>query len=277
MNKIFVVDDQKAVCYSLKRLLESEGFDVQTATSGKAALKMLKDSKPDVMLIDVKMPEMDGFEVLKKVKEADSKIQVVMMTTFSTTEMAIQAMKSGAYDYTIKPLDNNDLIGRLKGALKTKALMEDVVTVEESEDYIPGERIIGKSLKMLEVFKQIGKIAPVATTVLITGESGTGKELVARAIYHHSNRANKPFLAINCAAIPEHLIESELFGYERGAFTGADSRRIGKFEQCDGGTIFLDEIGDMPLFTQAKLLRSLQGGNFQRLGGIETVRSDVRI
>lgn len=277
MNKIFVVDDQKAVCYSLKRLLESEGFDVQTATSGKAALKMLKDSKPDVMLIDVKMPEMDGFEVLKKVKEADSKIQVVMMTAFSTTEMAIQAMKSGAYDYTIKPLDNNDLIGRLKGALKTKALMEDVVTVEESEDYIPGERIIGKSLKMLEVFKQIGKIAPVATTVLITGESGTGKELVARAIYHHSNRANKPFLAINCAAIPEHLIESELFGYERGAFTGADSRRIGKFEQCDGGTIFLDEIGDMPLFTQAKLLRSLQGGNFQRLGGIETVRSDVRI
>ncbi|GER94723.1 sigma-54-dependent Fis family transcriptional regulator [hot springs metagenome] len=277
MNKILVVDDQKTVCYSIQRLLQSEGYDVITTTSGIEAIKIVENISPELVIMDVRMPEIDGLEVLKKIKEKYPKVQVIMMTAFSTTEKAIQAIKSGAYDYLTKPFDNDELLARVRDAIKTKRLIEEVVTFDEVKDYTVGERIIGKSPAMLEIYKQIGRIAPTDTTVLIKGENGTGKELVARAIYHYSNRSSKPFLAINCAAIPEQLLESELFGYERGAFTGADFKRIGKFEQCSEGTIFLDEIGDMPIGLQAKLLRVLQDGKFQRLGGTETIETNVRI
>ncbi|MFN3479683.1 MAG: sigma-54-dependent transcriptional regulator [Thermodesulfovibrionales bacterium] len=276
-NKILVVDDQRTVCYSLQRFLQSEGYNVHTATSGEDALSVLNDIKPDLVIMDVRMPEMDGIEVLRKIKESHPQIQVIMMTAFSTTEKAIQAIKLGAYDYLTKPFDNDELLIRVRDAIKTKELMNEVVTFNASDDFTGGERIIGKSPAMLDIYKQIGKAAPTDATVLIKGENGTGKELVARAIYHYSNRSTKPFLAINCAAIPEQLLESELFGYERGAFTGADFRRIGKFEQCSAGTIFLDEIGDMPLGLQSKLLRVLQDGKFQRLGGTDTIETDVRI
>ncbi len=277
MSKILVVDDQKTVCYSLQRFLQSEGYDVHTATSGEDALSVLNDANPDLVIMDVRMPEMDGLEVLRRIKESHPKVQVIMMTAFSTTEKAIEAIKLGAYDYLTKPFDNDELLIRAKNAIKTREMMEEVVTFDEVKDYAGGERIIGKSPAMLDIYKQIGRAAPTDATVLIKGENGTGKELVARAIYHYSNRSSKPFLAINCAAIPEQLLESELFGYERGAFTGADFKRIGKFEQCNGGTIFLDEIGDMPVGLQAKLLRILQDGKFQRLGGTETIETNVRI
>ncbi|MDI6728219.1 MAG: sigma-54 dependent transcriptional regulator [Thermodesulfovibrionales bacterium] len=277
MSKILVVDDQKTVCYSLQRFLQSEGYDVHTATSGEDALSVLNDANPDLVIMDVRMPEMDGLEVLRRIKESHPKVQVIMMTAFSTTEKAIEAIKLGAYDYLTKPFDNDELLIRAKDAIKTREMMEEVVTFDEVKDYAGGERIIGKSPAMLDIYKQIGRAAPTDATVLIKGENGTGKELVARAIYHYSNRSSKPFLAINCAAIPEQLLESELFGYERGAFTGADFKRIGKFEQCNGGTIFLDEIGDMPVGLQAKLLRILQDGKFQRLGGTETIETNVRI
>ncbi|GBE01753.1 nitrogen regulation protein [bacterium BMS3Bbin06] len=276
-DKILVVDDQRAVCYSLKRFLSSEGFHVETAISGEEALKKIESLRPDVVIMDVRMPELGGLEALAMIKESHSKVQVIMMTAYSTTEKAIEAMKLGAYDYLVKPFDNDELLRLIKDALRTRAMMEAVVSFDEWEESVSGEKIIGKSQEMLDIYKQLGRIAPTDASVLILGESGTGKELIARAVYHHSNRSNKPFLTINCAAIPEQLLESELFGYERGAFTGADFKRLGKFEQCSGGTIFLDEIGDMPLSIQAKLLRVLQDGRFQRLGGSETIETDVRI
>lgn len=277
MSKILVVDDQKTVCYSLQRFLQSEGYDVHTTTSGEDALLVFNDIKPDLVIMDVRMPDMDGIEVLEKIKKSHPDVQVIMMTAFSTTEKAIQAIKLGAYDYLTKPFDNDELLMRVRDAIKTKKLMSEAVAFDVSDDYSSCERIIGKSQAMLYIYKQIGKVAPTDAPVLIKGESGTGKELIARAIYHYSNRQTKPFLAINCAAIPEQLLESELFGYERGAFTGADFKRIGKFEQCSGGTLFLDEIGDMSLSLQAKLLRVIQDGRFQRLGGTETIETDVRI
>ncbi len=276
-DKILVVDDQRAVCYSLKRFLSSEGFHVETAISGEEALKKIESSRPDVVIMDVRMPEVGGLEALAMIKESHSRVQVIMMTAYSTTEKAIEAMKLGAYDYLVKPFDNDELLRLIRDALMTRAMMEDVVSFDEWEESVSGEKIIGKSQEMLDIYKQIGRIAPTDASVLILGESGTGKELIARAVYHHSTRLNKPFLTINCAAIPEQLLESELFGYERGAFTGADFKRLGKFEQCSSGTMFLDEIGDMPLSIQAKLLRVLQDGRFQRLGGSETIETDVRI
>lgn len=277
MSKILVVDDQKTVCYSLQRFLQSEGYDVLTTTSPKEAIKIIDDIEPAIVIMDVRMPEMDGIDVLKRIKESSPMIQVIMMTAFSTTEKAIQAMKFGAFDYITKPFDNEELLLRVRDALRTRELMNEVIVFDESGEYMGREMIVGKSPPMLNIYKQIGKVAPTDTPVLIKGESGSGKELIARAIYHYSNRSTKPFLAINCSAIPEHLLESELFGYEKGAFTGADFRRIGKFEQLNGGTMFLDEIGDMPLTLQAKLLRVLQDGSFQRLGSTEEIKTDVRI
>jgi len=248
-----------------------------TATSGDQALACLNDFRPDLVVADVQMPEMDGLALLEAIKEQAPDLQVILITAYSTTDKAIEAMKLGAYDYLLKPFDNASLLARIREAIRAREMMADVVSFDNWEEMPTGERIIGKSPEMLAVYKQIGKAAPSDATVLIQGESGTGKELVALAIYHHSRRADKPFLDINCAALPEQLLESELFGYEQGAFTGADFKRIGKFEQLNGGTIFLDEIGDMPLATQTKLLRILQDGSFQRLGGTETVTVDVRI
>jgi two-component system nitrogen regulation response regulator GlnG len=221
---------------------------------------------------------MNGLETLRRIRETNAKLPVIMMTAYGTTQTAIEAMKLGAYDYLLKPFDVPKLKQIIAAALKAARDMKQVVSYQpllESEDYDLG--IVGRSEAMQNVFKLIGQLAGSDATALITGESGTGKELVARAIYHHSRRSGRSFLAINCAAIPENLLESELFGHEKGAFTGANSQRIGKFEQCDQGTIFLDEIGDMSLATQTKILRVLQSGTFERVGGNQPIRVDVRV
>jgi two-component system nitrogen regulation response regulator GlnG len=228
--------------------------------------------------MDVRMGGISGLETLRRLREMDAKLPVIMMTAYGTTQTAIEAMKLGAYDYLLKPFDVPKLKQLIGSALNAARAMKQVVSYQpllESEDYDVG--IVGRSEAMQNVFKLVGQLAGSDATALITGESGTGKELVARAIYHHSKRSNERFLAINCAAIPENLLEAELFGHEKGAFTGATSQRIGKFEQCNHGTIFLDEIGDMSLATQTKILRVLQDGSFERVGGNEVVKVDVRI
>jgi two-component system nitrogen regulation response regulator GlnG len=241
-------------------------------------LKILPRLKPDLVIMDVRMGGLSGLETLRRLRQTDAKQMVIMMTAYGTTQTAIEAMKLGAYDYLLKPFDVPRLKQIVLNALKAARDMRQVVSYQpllESEDYDVG--IIGRSEPMQNVFKIIGQLAGSNATALITGESGTGKELVARAVYHHSKRSDAPFLAINCAAIPENLLESELFGHEKGAFTGASTQRIGKFEQCNGGTIFLDEIGDMTLATQAKILRVLQSGSFERVGGNQPIKVDVRV
>jgi DNA-binding NtrC family response regulator len=277
MRKIVVVDDQKTVCYSIKRFLESKNFIVKTTCNPLEALKIIEDDKFDIAIIDVKMPNVNGIELLKLIKDKDNDIQVIMMTAFSATDKAIEAMKLGAYEYITKPFENDDLLKHINSALNVRKILESTISFSDGDDLELEEKLIGKSRSMLEIYKIIGKVAPTDATVLITGESGTGKELIARAIHKHSKRDTKPFLAINCAAIPENLLESELFGYEKGAFTGADHKKIGKFEQYNGGTIFLDEIGELALSIQSKLLRVLQDGSFQRIGSNETIKSNVRI
>jgi nitrogen regulation protein NR(I) len=275
VDKILVVDDEKGVCHSFKKILGRRGYDVITANNGIEAIEKAGRENPSLVIMDVSMPKMDGLETLMRLKGHHPALTVIMMTAYSTSERAITAMKYGAYDYFTKPCDNDTLIALVeKAVMDTK--MSTPVTFDGIEDD-KGDRIIGRSPAMLDIFKKIGQVSGSDVTVLIRGETGTGKELIARAIYHHSERVNKPFLPVNCAAIPENLLESELFGHEKGAFTGADNRKIGKFEQCDTGTMFLDEIGDMPFPLQAKLLRVLQDGCFQRLGGKEEIKTDVRI
>jgi two-component system nitrogen regulation response regulator GlnG len=228
--------------------------------------------------MDVRMGGINGLETLRRIRAANPKLLVILMTAYGTTQTAIEAMKLGAYDYLLKPFDALKIKELIGNALKAAHDMKQVVSYQpllESEDYELG--IVGRSGVMQQVFKLIGQVAATDATALITGESGTGKELVARAIYHHSNRNQQPFLTVNCAAIPEQLLESELFGHERGAFTGATTQRIGKFEQCNKGTIFLDEIGDMTPATQTKILRVLQSGTFERVGGNQPIQVDVRI
>jgi len=222
------------------------------------------------------MPKTSGLEVLKRIKEHYPKLPVIMMTAYSDTDTAIEAMKLGAFDYVTKPFENQEIRQLIEKGLKAYQMMKDTVLFQ-SETGEREDKIIGSSRVMHEIYKTIGQVAESDTTVLIQGESGTGKELVARAIHHHSQRKEKPFVAVNCAAIPESLLESELFGYEKGAFSGADSRKIGKFEQSSTGTIFLDEIGDMSLMTQSKILRVLQDQTVERLGGKETIKVDIRI
>ena len=278
MDKVLLIDDEADVLYSFKRIFDQPDIELHTANSGEEALKLVPRIKPDLVIMDVRMGGISGLETLRRLRQGDAKVLVIMMTAYGATQTAIEAMKLGAYDYLLKPFDVPKLKQVVVAALKAARDMKQVVSYQpllESEDYEQG--IIGRSESMQGVFKMIGQLAMSDATALITGESGTGKELVARAIYHHGRRAGKPFLAINCAAIPENLLESELFGHEKGAFTGATAQRIGKFEQCDGGTIFLDEIGDMSLPTQAKILRVLQAGAFERVGGNETVKVDVRV
>jgi len=277
MSTILIVDDQPAICYSLKRLFESEGLEPLTAKGGHEALKVLKDTIVDIALIDVRMPDMDGLELLSIIKQQNINVQVLMMTAFSSTEKAIEAIRLGAYDYLTKPVDNDELLKIVRDILRVREFTSTLVGFGGEDADFDGDRIIGNSPQMLEIYKTIGRVAPTDATVLIRGESGTGKELIARAIYHYSKRAKMPFLAVNCAAIVDALLESELFGHERGAFTGAEYRKIGKFERCHKGTLFLDEIGDMSLKTQAKVLRALQDGTFERVGGNETIKTDVRI
>src|SRR3954469_891930 len=277
-DKLLLVDDEADVQYSFRRIFDSPDMDLATASSGEEALKTIPRIKPDLVLMDVRMGGISGLETLRRIRQIDAKLPVIMMTAYGTTQTAIEAMKLGAYDYLLKPFDVPKLKEIVFGALKASRDMKRVVSYEpllESEDYDIG--VVGRSEPMQQVFKLVGQLAGSDATALITGESGTGKELVARAIYHHGNRSQQAFLAVNCAAIPEQLLESELFGHERGSFTGATLQRIGKFEQCNKGTIFLDEIGDMTPTTQTKILRVLQSGTFERVGGNQPIKVDVRI
>jgi nitrogen regulation protein NR(I) len=277
MQTILIVDDDKSIRYSLKRMMEKD-FSILTAQNGEEALGRFRENPPDLIIMDIKMPGRSGIEILKEIRSIDPKSLVIIMTAYGTTETAIEAMKYGAFDYILKPFSIPKMKDLIEKALSLRRLMREEVTYAAREGTGEGERerIIGTSSKMQEIYKLIGQVAPSDVTVLLRGESGTGKELVARAIYQHSLRSDQPFLPVNCAAIPDTLLESELFGHEKGAFTGATSRRIGKLEQCQGGTIFLDEIGDMSLSTQAKLLRVLQERSFERLGGMETIKVDIR-
>lgn len=278
MNKVFIIDDEQDVQYSFKRIFSQSNLDIVTADSGEAGLELLKKETPDLIIMDVRMGGMNGLETLRKIRETFTSLPVIIMTAYGTTQTAIEAMKLGAFDYILKPFDIPKIKEMVGNALKTTRQIQDTVNFEpllEAEDYEVG--MIGRSESMQTVFKLIGQVAATDATALITGESGTGKELVARAICHNGPRNKKNFIAINCAAIPENLLESELFGHEKGAFTGATTNRKGKFEECDGGTLFLDEIGDMPLQTQIKILRVLQSGTFERIGSNETIKVDVRV
>jgi nitrogen regulation protein NR(I) len=285
MQRILIIDDDEGICYSLARLLAGDERRVTAVQTTEAGLEALRGEDPDLVLLDVRIGGEDGLELLRRIREERPLQLVVMMTAHGTTETAIEAMKRGAYDYLLKPFDSNALMAMIQKALNNARLNRRVGTELEAADGKAGkakgppggDRLIGRSLAMQQVYKLIGQVAPRDVPVLIRGESGTGKELVARALWQHSRRAHKPFLAVNCAALAETLLESELFGYERGAFTGADSRKLGKFEQADGGTLYLDEVGDMSLATQAKILRALQDGSFYRVGGHETIRADVRV
>jgi two-component system nitrogen regulation response regulator GlnG len=276
---ILVIDDDAEIRYSLSRVLSSRGYQISEAPSGEQGIAMVKKGPfPDLIYLDIRMTGMSGLEALQHIRSANPKQLVILMTAFGTAQTAIEAMKFGALDYVMKPFDPQRVLALAENALKTHADLRAVGEYKptiNSEDYKEG--IVGSSPVMQEVFKVIGQVTASDVTVMITGESGTGKELVARSIWKHSHRAGKPFIAVNCAAIPDNLIESELFGHEKGSFTGATGQRIGKFELCDGGTIFLDEIGDMALATQTKILRVLQQGEIQRVGGTETIRVDVRI
>jgi len=276
---ILLIDDDAEVRYSLSRVLTSRGYSVAEAASGELGVAAIrKGPPPDLVFLDVRMTGMGGIEALQHIRSAQPKQLVVLMTAFGTAQTAIEAMKYGAFDYIMKPFDPAKVIALVEKALQTHADLRavgDYKPTINADDYREG--IVGSAPVMQEVFKIIGQVTASDVTVMITGESGTGKELVARSIWKHSHRAAKPFIAVNCAAIPDNLIESELFGHEKGSFTGATGQRLGKFELCDGGTIFLDEIGDMALATQTKILRVLQQGEIQRVGGTETIKVDVRI
>jgi nitrogen regulation protein NR(I) len=276
---ILLIDDDAEVRYSLSRVLTSGGYAVSEAANGEEGVAVIrKGPPPDLVFLDVRMTGMGGIEALQHIRSAQPKQLVVLMTAFGTAQTAIEAMKYGAFDYIMKPFDPAKVLSLAQKALQTRAELSavgDYKPTINADDYREG--IVGSAPVMQEVFKIIGQVTASDVTVMITGESGTGKELVARSIWKHSHRAAKPFIAVNCAAIPDNLIESELFGHEKGSFTGATGQRLGKFELCDGGTIFLDEIGDMALATQTKILRVLQQGDIQRVGGSETIRVDVRI
>ncbi|MBN1491575.1 MAG: sigma-54-dependent Fis family transcriptional regulator [Phycisphaerae bacterium] len=275
--KVLLVSSDPQVRQKVHRACEQLDATLIEASGTTKALSTLESSPPDVLLLDIDQSEGDGFGLFDRLNEQWPRLCSILIAERARSEQAIEAIKRGAIDYLLKPLTHTDLVSRIANAIRVSRDMTVPAVYETEKGEIPADRLIGQSPAMQEVFKLIGLIAPRDVNVLIAGESGTGKELVAKALYHHGNRAGHPFLAVNCAAIPETLLESELFGHEKGSFTGADVRRIGKFEQCDGGVLFLDEIGDLPPATQAKLLRVLQDGRFQRLGGTETITCNVRI
>jgi DNA-binding NtrC family response regulator len=275
---LLIDDDLTLIPNQVRQILPAPTHRVEVAGTGAAGLEHVRAEPPDVILLDLRLPDQSGLEVYQQIRRIDARIPVIFVTTAKMADAAIEAMKQGAYDYLFKPLDLDQLQRVVGEALDVVRMMRAPAVIAETppEEDVDGA-IIGCCPAMREVYKAIGRVTAQNVPVLITGESGTGKELVARAIYQHGPRSGAPFLALNCAAIPENLLESELFGHEKSAFTGADRRRIGKFEQCNGGTILLDEIGDMPLALQAKMLRLLQEQAFERVGGNEIVRTDVRL
>ena len=274
--RLLLIDDDEVTATVLRRVLCKEGYLVTVASHGEVGLRLAAEGDFEVVLTDLRMPGLDGFELVARLSHSHPHLPVLLMTAHGTSEVAIEATKRGAYDYLLKPVHMPELLEVLEKAVRSRRLMADPVVLG-SEPAASKEAIIGSSRSMQAIFKEIGRIAARPVPVLIRGETGTGKELIARAIFQHSDRSNRPFIAVNCAAIPETLLESELFGHERGAFTGAEARRIGRFEQAEGGTMFLDEIGDMIPGTQVKLLRVLQEKTIQRLGGRELIPVNVRI
>jgi DNA-binding NtrC family response regulator len=276
MARILIVDDDTDMLHSFRRMLRNEEHEVNTSNSGEAALQRLSNEQYDLVVMDIRMGGISGIETLRRIMKLEIHPFVILMTAYATTETTIEAIKLGAFDYIIKPFEVPEMKDLIHRALETRRVAGQGTDTHAAEASMEDE-IVGRSSSMLEVYKLVGRVARQNVAVLITGESGVGKELVARAIHRHSNRVNEIFLPVNCAAIPEHLLESEFFGHERGSFTGAVGRRLGKFEQCDGGTIFLDEVGELAPGVQGKLLRLLEDGKFQRVGGSETVSCDVRI
>ena len=278
METILIVDDEKNYPLILSAILEEEGYETLTANSGREALEKLSNSDVDLVLTDMKMPSMDGIELLEKIKTIDSELPVIMMTAYGTVEKAVEAMQKGAYNYILKPFDNDSLVLYVEKAvtmyrvIKENRRLRDAVASQYRFD-----NIIGKSKSMQYVFETIRKVAPATATVLIEGESGTGKELVAKSIHFNSPRKDNPFVAVNCSALSETLLESELFGHEKGAFTGAVSMKKGRFELADGGTLFLDEIGELSQTLQVKLLRVIQEKDFERVGGEKSVSVNIRL
>lgn len=278
MPSLLVIDDDRAVVHFIKSAFKNADIEILAAATADEGLKLLRSGKPDAVLLDILLPQTTGLKLFATIREIDDNVPVIFITASGESDTAIEAMKLGAFDFLLKPLDVAKVKHLVDQALEIRRLTAIPVEVPEMSTAAKGDQaLIGRSPQMLEVYKAIGRVAPQTVTVLIRGESGTGKELIARAIYQHSLRKGKPFLAVNCAALPDALLESELFGHEKGSFTGADHRRIGKFEQCNGGTIFLDEVGDMAPLVQAKLLRLLQEQRFERVGGNETIQTDVRI
>ena len=278
LYRILIVDDEKSQRDMLAGFLEKEGYSVVIAESGFEAIKLCEDKYFEVALIDLKMPGMDGIELLSRLKEMNPEIQVIMMTAYGTVESAVEAMRLGAYHYVNKPINLDELKLNIKKALERYHLLsENKYLRTELEEKFRDVKIIGESKTIQEVLSTVSRVAKSKSTVLIRGESGTGKELVARAIHALSDRKDQRFIPVSCAALPETLLESELFGHEKGAFTGAVKRREGRFELADGGTLFLDEIGDIPRETQVKILRAIEFQEFERLGGKDTLKVDVRI
>ncbi len=278
MPTVLVIDDDRVVRHFIQETFKSSDIVLRAASSGNEGLEAVERERPDVVLLDVVLPASSGLEVFEHIRKFDAKLPVIFITASGDSQTAIEAMKGGAYDYLYKPLDVFKVRNCVERALEMRRLMNVPVLLPTTNgDAADSDMLVGRSPQMLEVYKAVGRVAPQDVTVLILGESGTGKELIARAIYQHSERARAPFLAVNCAAIHETLLESELFGHEKGSFTGADQRRIGKFEHCSGGTLFLDEVGDMSPAVQSKLLRILQDQKFERVGGNVSIEIDTRV
>lgn len=278
LPRLLVIDDEPSIQHAFTRAFRDTDVQVSLAANAAEAMTRFCEVAPDVVVLDVHLPDATGLETYLQLRELDARVPVILITGHGTTDLAIQAISEGAFEYLLKPLDLAELRAVIDRAIRASRLMREPAELAEVETAsTTGDALIGRCLPMQEVYKAIGRVAKQDVTVLIRGESGTGKELVARAVYQHSKRADKPFMAINCAAIPDNLLESELFGHEKGAFTGADHKHIGRFEQCHGGTIFLDEIGEMSPLTQAKILRLIQEQRFERVGGSATVQTDVRV
>lgn len=278
MEKVLIIEDKLSLQNLLKEVLKKNGFEVDTASDGEKGKELIEKNEYELIIADYKLPKKDGIEILKFAKEKDPNLPVIIITAYGTIELAVQAMKEGAEDFLIKPIDPDHLLLVVNKVFeKQRLLKENILLKEKSSVFFPLPEIIGKSPIMQNVSEEVIKVAPTDATVLLLGESGTGKELFARAIHSFSKRAKGPFVAINCAAIPETLIENELFGHEKGSFTGAVSRQFGKFELSEGGTIFLDEIGELSKDVQSKVLRVLQEKSFERIGGNATIKVDVRI
>jgi DNA-binding NtrC family response regulator len=272
---VLIADDEQGIRDSLKRLLEFESYSVMLATDGPSALDIIRDERVDLMLLDIKMPGMDGLEVLSRVHDDHPQLPVVIISGHGTIQTAVEATRLGAYDFIEKPIDADRILLVIRNGLEQRKLIEENISLRR--EFKRYTEIVGEHREIMEILDTVGKVASTNARVLIMGENGTGKEMVARALHEMSLRAKEPFVEVNCAAIPDELIESELFGHEKGAFTGAVSRRVGKFELADGGTLFLDEVGDMSQNAQAKVLRVLQESVFERVGGTETMKVDVRV